>query len=318
MNGTTQPEESQPEPGTPQEAPEGSGFPSGASRRSLRTSRQGSAARGASSRAGRDLPAAIGVGVVLLLLVLAGLLFVPLAFVATVAVFGVFGCWEVSRALSTVKADVPPVPLAVGSVALPFAAYYGGEEAIAFALTGTAALVLLWRLIEGGTGALRSILASLLTILWIPTMLSFGVLLFNEANGALKVATLLLLVVANDTFGYLVGASLGKHPMAPKISPKKSWEGFAGSVAGAVVVGVLAAVFLLHQPWWAGVVLAIATVAAATAGDLSESMVKRELGIKDMSNMLPGHGGVMDRLDSIVFATPVAYILSVLLLPGAL
>ena len=76
--------------------------------------------------------------------------------------------------------------------------------------------------------------------------------------------------------------------------------------------------FLLHQPWWAGVVLAIATVAAATAGDLSESMVKRELGIKDMSNMLPGHGGVMDRLDSIVFATPVAYILSVLLLPGAL
>jgi phosphatidate cytidylyltransferase len=318
MNGTTQPEEGQPEPGAPREAPEGNELPSGASRRSLRTSRQGSAARGASSRAGRDLPAAIGVGVVLLLLVLTGLLFVPVAFVATVAVFGVFGCWEVSRALSTVKADVPPVPLAVGSVALPFAAYYGGEEAIAFALTGTAALVLLWRLIEGGTGALRSILASLLTILWIPTMLSFGVLLFNEANGALKVATLLLLVVANDTFGYLVGASLGKHPMAPKISPKKSWEGFAGSVAGAVVVGVLAAVFLLHQPWWAGVILAIATVAAATAGDLSESMVKRELGIKDMSNMLPGHGGVMDRLDSIVFATPVAYILSVLLLPGAL
>ena len=113
------------------EAPEGNQLPSGASRRSLRslrTSRQGSAARGASSRAGRDLPSAIGVGVVLLLLVLTGLLFVPLAFVATVAVFGVFGCWEVSRALSTAKADVPPYPLAVGSVALPFAAYYGGEK----------------------------------------------------------------------------------------------------------------------------------------------------------------------------------------------
>ena len=116
-------------------------------------------------------------------------------------------------------------------------------------------------------------------------------------------------MVANDTFGYLVGASLGKHPMAPKISPKKSWEGFAGSIAGATAVGVLAAVFLLDKPWWVGVVLAVGMVAAATAGDLSESMVKRELGIKDMSSILPGHGGVMDRLDSIVFASPVAFIL---------
>ena len=127
--------------------------------------------------------------------------------------------------------------------------------------------------------------------------------------GAWQIATLLLLVVANDTFGYLVGASLGKHPMAPKISPKKSWEGFAGSMAGATAVGVLAAVFLLDKPWWVGVVLAVGMVAAATAGDLSESMVKRELGIKDMSSILPGHGGVMDRLDSIVFASPVAFIL---------
>ena len=127
--------------------------------------------------------------------------------------------------------------------------------------------------------------------------------------GAWQIATLLLLVVANDTFGYLVGASLGKHPMAPKISPKKSWEGFAGSIGGATAVGVLAAVFLLDKPWWVGVVLAVGMVAAATAGDLSESMVKRELGIKDMSSILPGHGGVMDRLDSIVFASPVAFIL---------
>jgi len=127
--------------------------------------------------------------------------------------------------------------------------------------------------------------------------------------GAWQIATLLLLVVANDTFGYLVGASLGKHPMAPKISPKKSWEGFAGSIGGATAVGVIAAVFLLDKPWWVGVALAVGMVAAATAGDLSESMVKRELGIKDMSSILPGHGGVMDRLDSIVFASPVAFIL---------
>jgi phosphatidate cytidylyltransferase len=120
---------------------------------------------------------------------------------------------------------------------------------------------------------------------------------------------MLLLVVSNDTFGYLVGASLGKHPMAPKISPKKSWEGFAGSVAGAVLIGILACLFVLDKPWWVGVVLAVGTVAASTAGDLAESMVKRELGVKDMSSILPGHGGVMDRLDSIVFASPVVFVL---------
>jgi len=123
------------------------------------------------------------------------------------------------------------------------------------------------------------------------------------------VAVMLLLVVSNDTFGYLVGASLGKHPMAPKISPKKSWEGFAGSIGGAILIGILASLFLLDKPWWVGVVLAVGLVAASTAGDLAESMVKRELGVKDMSSILPGHGGVMDRLDSIVFAAPAAFVL---------
>jgi phosphatidate cytidylyltransferase len=123
------------------------------------------------------------------------------------------------------------------------------------------------------------------------------------------VAVMLLLVVSNDTFGYLVGASLGKHPMAPKISPKKSWEGFAGSIGGAMLIGILACLFVLDKPWWVGAVLAVGLVAASTAGDLAESMVKRELGIKDMSSILPGHGGVMDRLDSIVFASPAAFIL---------
>ena len=117
-------------------------------------------------------------------------------------------------------------------------------------------------------------------------------------------------MVANDTFGYLVGASFGQASDGPQDSPKKTWEGFAGSIAGAVIVGVLAMIFVLGEPWWFGVVVAVGMVAAATAeGDLAESMVKRELGVKDMSSILPGHGGVMDRLDSIVFASPVAFIL---------
>jgi len=270
------------------------------------------------SKAGRNLPAAIAVGVVLLGALMVGLLFSPLAIVAIAAAFSVVGVWEVSRALEVRGIKVPHVPVLVGSVAVPLAAYFGGTEALAFALAGTGIAILLWRAIDTAQDALRSILAGVFVVLWIPFLLSFALLLLREPEGQIRVAVLLLLVVANDTCGYLVGALIGKHPMAPKISPKKSWEGFGGSVAGATIVGILAAVLFLDQPWWFGLVLAVATVAAATAGDFSESMIKRELGVKDMSNLLPGHGGAMDRLDSVVFASPVVFLLSVLLVPGAM
>ncbi len=261
----------------------------------------------------------------MLIVVLGGLLFLPLGFVAVVTTFAIFGVWEIFRALEATGTRLPIVPVMTGTVAMPVAAYFGGLESLLFAMLLSSVAVLLWRSLEGAAGSARSIFAGVFTLAWVPFLISFAVLPLHTfaggetpvglwpdgvfPPGAWQIATLLLLVVANDTFGYLVGASLGKHPMAPKISPKKSWEGFAGSIAGAMLVGVLAAVFLLDKPWWVGVVLAVGMVAAATAGDLSESMVKRELGIKDMSSILPGHGGVMDRLDSIVFASPVAFIL---------
>lgn len=269
------------------------------------------------SKAGRNLPAAIGVGLVLLAAVLVGLFFFPLAFVGIIALFAVVGSWEVSRALTAAKTEVPLPPLAVAGIVLPFSAYLGGAEALGFALAGSILLVLVWRIVEGAAGAFRSVVASTFVVLWVPFLASFAILLMLQERGKILVSVVLLLVVANDTFGYVVGASMGKHPMAPKISPKKSWEGFAGSCVGAIIVGILCVVFLLESPWWIGIPLALATVAAATAGDLAESMVKRELGIKDMSNLLPGHGGVMDRLDSVVFSIPIGYIISVLLLPGA-
>lgn len=260
----------------------------------------------------------------MLISVLGGLLFFPLVFVLLVTVFAVFGVWEIFRALEASGTRLPVVPVMTGALAMPAAAYFGGAESLLFAMLLSSVAVLLWRSLEGAAGSARSIFAGVFTLAWVPFLISFAVLPLHTPVGAAPVglwpdgiappgawhiATLLLLVVSNDTFGYLVGASLGKHPMAPKISPKKSWEGFGGSIAGATVVGVLAAIFLLDKPWWVGVVLAVGMVAAATAGDLSESMVKRELGIKDMSSILPGHGGFMDRLDSIVFASPVAFIL---------
>ena len=279
-------------------------------------------------KAGRNLPAATAVGLGMLFFVLGGLLFLPLGFVLIVTAFAVFGVWEVFRALETSGTRLPIIPVMTGTVAMPASAYFGGLESLLFAMMLSSVAALIWRSLEGAAGSARSIFAGVFTLAWIPFMIGFAVLPLHTPvgetpvglwpdgvvpPGAWQIATLLLLVVANDTFGYLVGASLGKHPMAPKISPKKSWEGFAGSIAGATVVGVPAAIFLLEKPWWFGVVLAVGMVAAATAGDLSESMVKRELGIKDMSSILPGHGGVMDRLDSIVFACPVAFILCSLL-----
>ena len=274
-------------------------------------------------KAGRNLPAAVVVGLAMLLGVLGGLLFLPLAFVAIVTAFAVFGVWEIYRALEANGTRMPIVPVMTGTVALPFAAYFGGIESQLFAQLLSAVAVLLWRSIESAAGSANSIFAGVFTLGWVPFFISFAALPLHAAGtiplglwpgglapiGAWEIAVMLLLVVSNDTFGYLVGASIGKHPMAPKISPKKSWEGFAGSAAGAMLIGVLAAIFVLDKPWWVGVVLAVGTVAASTAGDLAESMVKRELGVKDMSSILPGHGGVMDRLDSIVFASPVAFIL---------
>jgi phosphatidate cytidylyltransferase len=275
-------------------------------------------------KAGRNLPAAVAVGLAMLFAVLGGLLFLPLGFVAVTTSFAVFGVWEIYRALEANGTRMPIVPVITGTVAMPFAAYFGGIESLLFAMLLSSVAVLLWRSIESAAGSANSIFAGVFTLGWVPFFISFAALPLHASGGATplglwpggtipdgawQVAVMLLLVVSNDTFGYLVGASLGKHPMAPKISPKKSWEGFAGSIGGAILIGILASLFLLDKPWWVGVVLAVGLVAASTAGDLAESMVKRELGVKDMSSILPGHGGVMDRLDSIVFAAPAAFVL---------
>ncbi|GAA3317175.1 MULTISPECIES: phosphatidate cytidylyltransferase [Arthrobacter] len=279
-------------------------------------------------KAGRNLPAAIGVGLAMLFAVLGGLLFLPLGFVLLTTAFAVLGVWEIFRALEAQGTRMPIIPVLTGTVAMPLAAYFGGTESLLFAMVLSSTAVLLWRSLESAAGAPRSVFSGIFTLAWVPFLISFAILPLHTGGGATtagpwpagqvpagawQIAVMLLLVVSNDTFGYLVGALFGKHPMAPKISPKKTWEGFAGSVAGAMVIGILASIFVLGRPWWVGVVLAVGMVAAATAGDLAESMVKRELGVKDMSSILPGHGGVMDRLDSIVFAAPAAYILFALL-----
>jgi phosphatidate cytidylyltransferase len=270
------------------------------------------AAEAGRSKAGRDLPAAIGVGGGLLLVVVLGtFLWHPLFLIfAAVACCG--GVWEVSRAVRrNTGLPIPLIPLIFGAVAMPVAAFLDGGQALAGALIASAVLAVIWNVLDGRGDSGRSIAASLFVLAWVPLLASFSMLLLRQENGSWLLMTVLLLVVSNDTFGYIFGAWLGKHPLAPKISPKKSWEGFAGSVIGACVVSVLLTLTVLDGEWWAGIIMAVAVVVASTAGDLGESMVKRELGIKDMSNLLPGHGGIMDRLDSMVFAVPVGYLVCV-------
>ena len=185
---------------------------------------------------------------------------------------------------------------------------------VGVALTVMAALI--WRLPKGAPGFVRDMSASLAIIAYVPLLGSFAPLMLAGERGAARVVTFLLIVVMNDVGGYVAGVLFGKHQMAPRISPKKSWEGFAGSVFFGIVAGVLMAVYGLHVPFWVGILLGVCLVSVATCGDLVESMIKRDLGIKDMSSFLPGHGGVMDRLDSLLVAAPVAWVIMYVLVPG--
>lgn len=266
-------------------------------------------------RGGRDLRSAVVVGVGLLAVALAGILWFPWLVVALIVVLLVGGVSEVAAAVRGMGVDVPRPPLWLAAVALPLAAWWGGAPALFVATLAVLVVVCLWTSATRRRPTGQVILASVFVVLWAPFLLSFGVALLDRPQGPLLVSCLLLMVVSNDTFGYIVGYRWGRTPIAPRISPKKSWEGLAGSLAGSMLVGVVAVPLLVGMPWWIGAVLGVSTVAAATCGDFSESMVKRELGIKDMSSILPGHGGIMDRLDSLVFAAPVAY--TVMALPFA-
>ncbi len=266
-------------------------------------------------RAGRNLPVAIVVGLVLAGLILAALFIVKTAFVGVLVVAVLVAIWELSKALGTGPTRVPLVPVGVGGVAMVVGAYLGGAAALSLAFGLTVVGSLVWRLGAGAAGYVRDASAGVLVAAYVPLLAAFVALLLAADDGAWRVTTYVLVTTASDIGGYAVGAWLGRHPMAPVISPKKSWEGFAGSVATCCVVGWLAVAYGLGGRWWVGVGLGVAAAAVATLGDLVESLVKRDLGLKDMGSLLPGHGGLMDRLDSLLFVAPVSWVILQVLVP---
>jgi phosphatidate cytidylyltransferase len=267
-------------------------------------------------RAGRNLKAAIGVGLGLGGLLLASLLIWRPAFLLVLTAAVLVATVELVRALRKGRFRPPLVPVLVGALVMIGLAWSRGATGLVAGFFLTVLAVLLWRLADGPTGYLRDASAGVLVALYVPLLAGFAALLLAPEDGGTRVITFIVTVVCSDVGGFAVGVLFGKHPMAPSISPKKSWEGMAGSVAACMLAGVLLIALALGGPWWGGLIFGAAIAVTATIGDLGESLIKRDLGIKDMGDLLPGHGGLMDRMDSLLPSAAVAYLLLAVLVPA--
>jgi len=277
------------------------------------------------AKGGRSLSQSIIFGLLLSFLFLASVLVVKELFIFFLATSIAIGCWELSTALRQKNWHVPRVPVTIGSLIVIPLTYWGGERAQWMGVLAIVGALVLWRsvelLIKRGTlkrtfaEAFRDFSASAFVVMYLPLTMSFAALLFREpahdgfVEGKYWIITFVTTVIVIDSSAYLFGRKLGKHPMLPKVSPKKSWEGFAISALFGLASAVLQTVWLLQLPWWLGVIFAAVILMSAVLGDFAESLIKRDLGVKDMSSLIPGHGGMMDRLDSMLPAALSSYLL---------
>jgi phosphatidate cytidylyltransferase len=260
-------------------------------------------------RAGRNVPVSIASAVVLVALILATLLVWKTLFMVVVAVAVLVAIWELHRGFAARAIDLPEQPLMAGGVVMVVVAYFWGAPALVTATAVSALVTMLWLLRRGVPGFVQNATASVFALVYVPFLGSFVALMLSEGGatgfdrydaGVKGIITFIAVTAASDIGGFVVGVLFGRHPMAPIISPKKSWEGFGGSVVFCVAVGIAMIVWVLDADWWIGVCLGLIAVVMATLGDLCESVIKRDLGIMDMSQVIPGHGGLMDRLDSLL------------------
>ncbi|HEY8721904.1 phosphatidate cytidylyltransferase [Pengzhenrongella sp.] len=276
------------------------------------------------TRSGRDLPVATAVGLGLLAAVGASLFVRKEVFVG-IAVIAVWASlWELDQALKRRDIHLPLFMLLVGSTGILVSAYVAGSEALLVAFMLTAGGLVVWRVLGLGDGpaalrdptaALRDSTAGIFAAAYLPFLAGFVMLMLSMPDGALRVLLFVLLAVASDVGGYTAGVLIGRHPLAPSVSPKKTWEGLAGSVVLCCAVGAVGYRWLFGSNPLVGVALGLATVTTAIVGDLSESLIKRDLELKDMGSLLPGHGGVLDRLDSMLLTAPVVYLVLLVSLP---
>ena len=267
-------------------------------------------------RTGRNLPAAIGVGVVLGGLVVLTLFTVKATFLAYAGIALAIALAELTGALAKRDINIPWIPVAAGGAAMLTCAYWLGSTYALAAVGLTVVAIFAWRLAGGTAGYVKDITAGVFAAAYLPLPGSFVAAMLVPADGPRRVLTFIIVTICSDIGGYFAGITVGRHPMAPVISPKKTWEGFAGSAVACLAAGTLCVTYLLHGHPWQGVLTGAAVVLAATTGDLVESMIKRDLDIKDMGTLLPGHGGVLERLDSLLLAAPVVWLLLTVFIPA--
>jgi phosphatidate cytidylyltransferase len=261
------------------------------------------------AKSGRNLPVAAAVGVVLGGLVIATLFTVKATFLIFMGAAIAVALWEITRALRGAGISVPAIPIAAAGLGMWLSEYWWNSRAVlAFGVLGVVAIIAI-RLIRGPDGYLRDVSAGVFVLGYLPFPALFVVAMLAAPDGARRVLIFVVLTVCVDIGGYFAGSTLGRHPMAQLISPSKTWEGLAGSVLACLVAGAVGVPWLLHGHVWQGLLTGAATGVAAVLGDLAESAIKRDLKIKDMGSILPGHGGIMDRLDSLLIAAPVAWLL---------
>jgi phosphatidate cytidylyltransferase len=272
------------------------------------------------ARTGRNLPLAILIGVGLGVLLIGSLIFIKALFMIFAGALIAFTTFELASALRFAGRDVPRWPSVIAGLASVPAAFYLGDQGRWLVVLGGIVFVAVWRLAESlatnhkadAQDLWKDVAAGTFIQVYVSFLGSFAVLLAAQDGGEWWALAFLVVVIAVDIGAYASGLSFGKHPMAPRISPKKTWEGFVGSVVTALVAGVLVSLFMLQEPWWFGLVFGAVMVFTGTIGDLTESLIKRDLGIKDISTWLPGHGGFLDRLDSILPSAAAAYVLFVI------
>jgi len=267
-------------------------------------------------RAGRNLPAAIGVGVGLGGLVVLTLFTVKATFLLYMGIALAIALAELTTALAKRDINIPVIPVAAGGAAVVTCTYWLGSRYALAALGLTVVAIFAWRLPGGATGYVKDMTAGVFAVAYLPFLASFVAAMLVPADGSRRVLTFVILTICSDIGGYFAGITAAHHKMAPSISPKKTWEGFAGSTAACLIAGWLCVTYLLHGHPWQGVLTGAAAVLAATVGDLVESVIKRDLEIKDMGTLLPGHGGVLERLDSLLVAAPVVWFLLYVFIPA--
>ena len=277
------------------------------------------------ARTGRDLIVASAIGLAIGLTVIGSLVFIKWLFLLVAIPVTLLGVFEFSRALQAAGRRIDVVPQLVVAGLILLTGFFAGHWTHWVVTFAAVAVVVVWRLLAQMNArdgrrygeVLSDVLVAGLIQLYVPFLASLTLVLLRQEQGEWWLLAMLVVVVCADTGAYASGLMFGKHAMAPRISPKKTWEGFAGAAVVAIAAGMLLAHFLLHIPLWAGAIIGVVILASATVGDLGESMIKRDLGIKDMSSWLPGHGGVLDRLDSILPSAPAALALYFLLVPLA-